>query len=411
MAEFFVLGAGMVGVSTALALQEKGHNVVVLDKTTPGLETSYGNAGIIQTEAAEPYALPRELSTLFRYAIGQTNDVVWSLGASLKMAPALWRYFQLSAEKPYRKISETYSKLAARSTADHQPLIEASNSEHLIRREGLVMLYRDQASFDEAASRAHRLERDYGVTSRTLSGDDYRKEEPALLKTPAGAVHWLQSWSCSDPGALTQAYAALFEARGGRIIQCDAQQVSKATGGWQAQTSEGLLTAEQIVVALGPWSPAFLQRFGYFIPMVYKRGYHGHYDAPVSPQRPFLDVTNGVLAAPMAKGLRVTTGAALVAMDAPAKPIQLQRGEKALSDMLVLGQKVQEPQWYGTRPCMPDMLPVVGRAPRHANMWFHFGHGHQGFTQGPTTAELLLEAMAGEQSDVLTALSPNTRIK
>ncbi len=409
MAEFFVLGAGMVGISTALALQAKGHDVVVLDRTSPGLETSYGNAGIIQTEAAEPYALPRDIGTLFKYGVGLSNDVVWSLGATLKMAPALWRYLKLSADKPYQRISASYSQLAARATADHQPLIEASDSEHLIRREGLVMLYRDQQSFDEAAIRAQRLDREYGVTSRTLSGEDYRKEEPALLKTPTGAVHWLQSWSCSDPGALTQAYGKLFQSRGGRILQCDGAQVTQAAHGWQANTAEGQLTAEQIVVALGPWAPAFLQRFGYFIPMVYKRGYHGHYDAPMALTRPFLDVENGVLASSMTKGIRVTTGAALVKMDAKANPVQLERGTKALSDMLALGQKVQEPQWFGTRPCMPDMLPVVGRAPRHPTMWFHFGHGHQGFTQGPTTAELLLDVMAGEQNDLLSSLSPNDR--
>ncbi len=178
MAEFLVLGAGMVGVSTALALQTQGHDVTVVDRMTPGLETSYGNAGIIQTEAAEPYALPQDISTLLKYATGQSNDVVWHLGATLNMLPALWRYFRLSSEKPYRRISNTYSQLAARATADHQPLIEASNSEALIKREGLVMLYREQASFDDASVRAQRLDRDYGVSSRIVSGAAYKKKNP-----------------------------------------------------------------------------------------------------------------------------------------------------------------------------------------------------------------------------------------
>ncbi|RDL45241.1 amino acid dehydrogenase [Marinomonas piezotolerans] len=409
MAEFVILGAGMVGVSSALALQAQGHDVVIVDRVQSGVETSYGNAGIIQTEAVEPYALPRDVATLLRYALGSSNDVVWKFGATWRMASALWRYFRLSAPEPYRAISKIYSQLALRSTSDHQPLIEASASEHLIRREGLAMLYRDQGMFDEACTRAQRLQREYGLSSTIFSGADYLAQEPALLKPPKGVINWSQSWSCSDPGALTQAYASLFEERGGSIVLGDASSVQQTSNGWSVVTQDGDISGEHIVVALGPWAPEVLRRFGYFIPMVYKRGYHGHYGSNHSLNRPFLDVSNGVLAAPMTKGIRVTTGAALVNMEAPAEPVQLERGVKALSDLLPLGQKVQEPQWFGTRPCLPDMLPMVGKAPRHDRMWFHFGHGHQGFTQGPTTAEYLVRAIQGESDDILQALNPAGR--
>ncbi|MBM6552088.1 NAD(P)/FAD-dependent oxidoreductase [Marinomonas ostreistagni] len=406
MAEFIVLGAGMVGVSSALALQQAGHDVVIVDRTEPGLETSFGNAGIIQTEAAEPYALPQDMATLLRYATGKSNDVTWDLAASLKMAPALWRYYRNSSGLRYQTISKVYAQLAARATADHQPLIEASQSEAMIKRDGLAMLYRDEASFREATQRAERMLSEYGVTSRIVDGLQYMAEEPALKQAPIGAVHWLQSWSCSDPGALTQAYAQLFVARGGHIARGDANSLQQSTLGWSVDTTDGRLSAAHVVVALGPWSPQLLKRFGYHIPMVYKRGYHGHYKPQQPLKRPFLDVANGVLAAPMTGGIRVTTGAALVDMAAPANTKQLKRGVEQLGNLLSLGARVRESQWYGTRPCMPDMLPLVGAAPKHQNMWFHFGHGHQGFTQGPTTALLLSELIAGQVSSLTTALSP-----
>jgi len=180
--------------------------------------------------------------------------------------------------------------------------------------------------------------------------------------------------------------------------------------GWQVLTSEGELRAEQVVVALGPWSPELLKRFGYQIPMVYKRGYHGHFNTLNKPKIPFLDVANGVLAAPMIKGLRVTTGAALVPLDSVIDTKQLKHGAKALNDIIDLGEQVAEPQWIGTRPCMPDMLPLVGEAPNHKGLWFHFGHGHQGFTLGPTTSALLIQAMEGESNELLKALSPTQRL-
>ena len=409
MAEFIVLGAGMVGISSALALQEAGHTVTVVDRVQPGLETSFGNAGIIQTEAVEPYALPQDISTLWRYAIGQTNDVLWKLEPTLRMAPALWRYFLNSATDKHRKISITYAKLAALATADHAPLIEASGSEELIIRNGLAMLYRDEASFEKEKARAERLEREFSVRSRIVDGVTYQAEEPALKQAPAGAIHWLESWSCKDPGGLTQAYAALFEQRGGRILHGDASSLTQTTTGWVVKTEQGIVGAEQVVIALGPWSPELLKRFGYRIPMVYKRGYHGHYQETTHLNRPFLDVANGVLAAPMSRGIRVTTGAALVDLNDPADPEQLERGVNALRSLLEMGERVQEKQWYGTRPCMPDMLPVVGKAPKHDRMWFHFGHGHQGFTQGPTTAKILMADIAGERESQWLPLEPSAR--
>jgi len=410
MAEFIVLGAGMVGVSSALALQAEGHTVTIVDRMEAGRETSYGNAGIIQVEAAEPYALPMDLLTLFRYTFEISNDVTWRLSGALKMTPALLSYFRHSTAVNHAKASHIHGQLTARSTADHAELIRDSESEHLIKRDGLSMLYRDTEAFDKAVKKASFLEGKYGVTSRVIDGKSYRQEEPALTSDPVGVVHFNQSWSCYSPGDLTKAYCDLFITRGGKFVSGDANTLRHNLSSWQVTTSEGELHAENVVIALGPWSPELLKRFGYTIPMIYKRGYHGHFDAPTPVNRPFLDVANGVLAAPMKKGLRVTTGAALVPMDSKVDIKQLDRGAKALNEIMDLGDKVEEPQWMGTRPCLPDMLPLVGAAPNHTGLWFHFGHGHQGFTLGPTTSDLLIKAMAGESNELIEALSPMNRL-
>ncbi|GGN23125.1 MULTISPECIES: NAD(P)/FAD-dependent oxidoreductase [Marinomonas] len=410
MAEFLVLGAGMVGVSSALALQARGHQVTIVDRIGAGLETSYGNAGMIQVEAAEPYALPRDMVTLLKYAFEISNDVTWTLSGALQMAPALWSYFRHSSLEKHAKISHIHSQLTFRSTADHEPLIRDSESEHLISHCGLVMLHRDEREFEKAVKKAEFLRQEYGVTADIFDGKSYQQKEPALKKAPAGAVHYTQSWSCTSPGGLTKAYCDLFVKRGGRFVTGDASTLQHGVSSWKILTRDGELTAGQVVVALGPWSPELLKRFGYRIPMVYKRGYHGHFHAPNTLQRPFLDVANGVLAAPMCQGLRVTTGAALVPMKAAKNIKQLERGATALNEMIDLGKKVDEPQWSGTRPCMPDMLPLVGAAPNHKGLWFHFGHGHQGFTLGPTTAALLVQAMDGESHPLLEALSPAKRL-
>ena len=208
----------------------------------------------------------------------------------------------------------------------------------------------------------------YGTRFRAVDGADYAREDPALLKAPAGVIHWTDSWSCASPGALTEGYAALFARRGGRILTGDAASLQQAGSGWQVETADGAVVAEQAVIALGPWSPRVLSRFGYRIPMIYKRGYHGHFAAPRSPLRPFLDVANGIVAAPMTGGLRLATGAALVTRQSAPDPRQLDRGREGISDLIEVGERIREPQWSGARPCLPDMLPMVGPAPRHAGL-------------------------------------------
>lgn len=411
MADFLVLGAGMVGVSAALALQAQGHAVTLIDRKEPGRETSFGSAGIIQAEAAEPYALPRDPMMLLRFALGRTNDVTWSMGGVTEMLPALWRYFRNSAPARHAEISHTYVQLTERSTRDHAPLIEAAGMEGLISRNGMGILYRDQAGYEDAVADAERVARTYGTRFRAVDGDEYVLEDPALRKAPAGVIHWRDCWSCASPGGLTAGYADLLVRRGGRVLIGDAASLRQAGSGWQVQTAEGTVTAEQAVIALGPWSPRLLARFGYRIPMIYKRGYHGHFAAPHSPVRPFLDAANGIVAAPMTGGLRLATGAALVTRKSGANPRQLERGRAGISDLIEVGERVDEPQWFGTRPCLPDMLPLVGAAPRHAGLWMNFGHGHQGFTLGPTTGALLAEMVAGRVPDEFSTLLPQTRLQ
>ena len=396
MQDILVLGAGMVGVSTALALQGRGHKVVLADRRLPGEETSYGNAGVIQAEAAEPYAMPRDLPTLLRYVLGQSNDLVWSPAGIASMAPALWRYFRASSPARHRAVSAVYSQLTAQACAAHAPLIEASGSGNLIAREGLAILHRDPKAFETEAGEARRLQEAYGVPFRAVAGAAWMREEPSLRQAPAGVIHYTGSWSCSDPGGLTKAYAALFESRGGTIAAADAATLRRTSSGWQVAGAEGPAGAQTVVLCLGPWTGQLLKRFGIPVPMVLKRGYHAHYQAPQMPRRPFLDAANGIVVAGMRKGLRLSSGAALVTHGAKADPRQLRRAEASVGGLIELGPRIEEPQWSGTRPCLPGMLPMVGPVPRETGLWVNFGHGHQGFTLGPVTADILARALDGE---------------
>lgn len=409
MAEILVLGAGMIGVSTALAFQERGHSVTLLDRRDPGLEASYGNAGHISGDSSEPFPLPRDAGTLAAFGLGLRNDVTYDIRAVLRMAPALWQYFRHSRPDRLERQARVYAEMSKRSTAAHQRLIEAAGLGNLIRKSGAYEINRDPRKAEANAASALKSAQDFGLRPDIIDGAELSRREPAIKAAVAGAVWWPDTWLSADPGALVQGYAALFRNRGGRWATGDASTLRQQGAGWQVDSAEGPLTAEHVVVALGAWSPKLMERFGYHVPMIYKRGYHAHFDAPRALDASIIDCDNAVVLTSMTKGMRLATGAALVDMSAPPDTRQIDRGVKGVSDLVELGPRVEEPQWFGTRPFMPDMLPVVGKAPRHKGLWCHFGHGHLGFTKGPASADLLLDAFEGQESDILSAIDPARR--
>lgn len=397
MSEIVVLGAGMVGVTTALALQERGHSVVLVDRSPPGREASYGNAGIIQLEVMEPYAFPRSLAAILKIALGRGNAVRYSLSALPSAALPLMSYYRNSAPRRHAKVSAIYRQLIRQCGPDHDRLICATNSEHLIRRTGYIQMQRGAAEFEADAALADHYVREYGVQASILGNDDLRRTEPALKINFSGAVHWTESRSCSDPGGLVTAYANHFTQRGGTIRQSEVIGLSKLGQGWQVAFSGGVpLVAQHVVIALGAWSPDLLQPLGYTIPMLRKRGYHQHYKAAEPPIRPLFDVAASALYCPMQQGVRVTTGAEIAPFRSKGKGAQLAKAVTFARQALDLGDPVEKSPWSGWRPCLPDMLPAVGPVPGQSGLWCNFGHGHQGFTLGPTTAKILANWITGD---------------
>lgn len=386
----------MAGVGVALALQKRGHSVVLADRRAPGEETSYGNAGIIQVEAVEPYAFPRSPREIISAALGLNNRVRWRAASMHRWALPLTNYFINSSPEAHRRISLVYSRMIRRASRDHAPLIEAAGAQAIIRRDGFRQVHRTQRSFDEAARDAERIARDYGVASVIESANQIAVSEPNLRRRLPGAIRWTEAWSCSDPGGLVAAYAKLFSERGGTIVRADAASLSQQGKGWRIDTRKGAIEAEHAVVALGPWSGELLRRFGYRVPIFFKRGYHRHYQGK-GPDLPMIDADNGAVVAPMKAGLRLLTGAEITWLDSsPAMHLAL-HVRRALGELFELGDALETQPWHGYRPCMPGMLPVVGRAPRHKGLWLDFGHGHQGFTLGPTTGEMLAGAMEEDE--------------
>lgn len=393
-----VLGAGIVGVCVAVHLQKKGRAVLLVDRREPGSETSFGNAGLIQREAVYPYGFPHDFGALARYGLNRTIDAHYHASALPTIAPFLWKYWQNSGPARHDAIARLYAKLIQHCVEEHDALIDEAGASHLVRRSGWLKLFRTTQERDRSFAEAARLKQEFGVTSRALDSKDLQREEPFLTPDLVGALHWTQPISTSSPHRLVMAYAALFERLGGRFAQLDARSLASDGPGWTVRSAEGLMRAGAAVIALGPWSDVVTRRLGYELPLAVKRGYHMHYRAAGAAKlnHPALDAERGYFIAPMERGIRLTTGAEFALRDARRTPVQLGRAEPIARDLFPLAERLDPAAWMGARPCTPDMMPIIGPAPKHRNLWFAFGHAHHGLTLGPITGRLIAEMVTGE---------------
>jgi D-amino-acid dehydrogenase len=394
-----VLGAGIVGVCVAVHLQKRGRQVALVDRKLPGNETSFGNAGLIQREGVYPYAFPRGLGTLLRYARNQSPDVRYHADDILKVAPFLLQYWRNSHPAKHAAIARSYSTLIEHCVSEHRALAADARASALLRPIGWIKVFRTDAARDAEIRLAEQWQREYGVAFEALDAAGVQRAEPNLAGRLSGGLHYPEADSVSDPNALVTAYAKYFEALGGRFFTGDADSLRE---GWEVDTQAGTITAASAVVALGPWSDRLSSRLGYRLPLAVKRGYHMHY-APHAAARlnhPVLDAENGYLLAPMARGIRLTTGAEIARRDAPRTPTQLAAVEPVARTLFPLGKRLDAEAWMGARPCTADMMPIVGPAKNHPGLWFAFGHAHHGLTLGPVTGRLIAEMMTGEETVV-----------
>jgi D-amino-acid dehydrogenase len=402
MAEFkadvLVLGAGMVGVSAALHLQKRGRDVILVDRhELAGEGTSFGNAGLIECASVFPYMFPRDFGQILQYAMNRSPQVRYQLSSLPAFLPWLVRYYLASA--PERALHSAMAELPLirRSLIEHEALIAEAEVPELLRRSGWIKLFRTDATLANAARDFERAKQ-YGVAGEVLDSKAITVREPNLTGEFAGAIYFPAPGFVPDPGGLAKAYAALFKRKGGRFLVGDARTLEQDAGGWRVAGAGGAAVAREVAVALGPWSDLVFGPLGYSIPLSVKRGYHLH----LAPRgnavlnHPVLDSDLGYLLAPMNRGIRLTTGVEFAPRDAPPTPFQLQQALPRAHALFPLGDAVDARPWMGARPCLPDMLPVIGKAPRHAGLWFDFGHQHHGLTLGPATGRLLAELMTGE---------------
>ncbi len=399
-----VVGAGSIGISSALHLQQRGWAVTLIDRKNPGRETSFGNAGVINSGsmvALNSPSIHRSLASLLK---NDKPQLRYNIKHLLKNLPWTLQFLQNSKTRQSDKTAEALYSLTSVALDEHKAFMQRAGNLHRLSEAGWLRVYRNEPGFVDESYDAQQLRR-FNIPGQKLTSDELRDLEPSL-KPIYSSGYLLSGAACiNNPGELMSEYAQKFVDDGGTLIKTEIESIETKGDTITCRTSNAPIVSDQLLVAAGPWSNDILSMLNYSVPLGVERGYHAHYhlNNDASLGRSVYDVHAGFIMSPMEMGLRITTGVDLDHRDAAPNHSQLNQVLPSIKQAIDLGERTEDPVWQGNRPTLPDSKPVIGKAPNHNNVWVAFGHQHIGLMTGPITGKIVAELISGEKSNFDTS--------
>ncbi|MCH8465069.1 MAG: FAD-binding oxidoreductase [Roseinatronobacter sp.] len=385
-----VVGAGVIGLSVALAAQARGLSVRVIERAGPAAGASAGNAGAFAFSDILPLAAPRILRQAPFWLADPLGPLSIPPAYALKIAPWLWRFWKASFPGQVAASTQALIALMRHSQATLSPFLAREGLSHMVRRKGQLQLYEGAREY-RASLPGWQLRAENGIAFEPVEGAAIAEIQPGIAPRFTHGV-WTPDWhSVTDPKAYTLALAAQFLARGGELVQQEALAL-RPDG---VQTSAGLLKG-RVVLAAGAWSHHLARGLGLRIPLETERGYNTTLPADAFDLRTQLTFSgHGFVISALDSGLRVGGAVELGGLDLPPNmrraEAMLQKARAFLPGLRTEGGT----QWMGFRPSLPDSLPAIGPVRGHPGVICAFGHGHLGLTQSTATAEIVADLLTG----------------
>jgi len=398
-----VVGAGLVGLASALALQNAGFDVTVVDRGPVGEGASFGNASQIATASVVPQSVPGIWGQTLRLLRDPEGPLIARPAYIARNLSWFLRFLANGNAAQAERGTLAMAAMLGKAWDSWRPVVEQVGAQHLVRRSGALHVFRTRAAL-EASRRGYDTRRSLGIDAVELGIDDAMAHEPALAPTLAGAVHLPGMGYVSDTLGLSQLLAARLRQGGGQVLRADVGSIDNRG----ITTSLGRLDADQTVLAAGAWSPRFGAALGLRLPVVSERGYHCMLAPGSSPVRmPLLLVERKMAVTPMVQGVRMASVAEFTAPDARADHDRAARVFGQLGDWVQGLDATPVSRWVGPRPSTPDSRPVLGRAPGAPNVLLACGHGHLGLTLAALTGEVIADLARGRTPAIdMEAVSP-----
>lgn len=403
-----VLGAGLIGVSSAWHLARDGHEVVLVDRQPePALETSFANGGQISTSHAEPWAGPGTPRKVLGWLGNEASPLLWRLRADA--AQWSWGLRFLRECLPGRSRANTIAilRLALYSRAVLQQLRPALGLEYDQKLRGILHFYTDPAEFAHAIPQAA-LMREYGCERVVKTAEECLAIEPALRSATVGIVGGTFTADDESGDACKFAQALAQQAqdlgvvwRGNTEVQALTVEAGRIVG---VRLAGGeVLRGDAYVVALGSYAPLLLRPLGLRLPIYPAKGYSATIPLQPGDSAPEVSLTDDgykIVFSRLGDRLRVAGTAEFTGYDTEVNPARCQaiiRRSFALFPGLQGRSGIE--YWAGLRPATPGNVPMIGAA-AYPNLFLNAGHGTLGWTMACGSGRLLADLMAGRKPEI-----------
>ena len=403
-----IIGAGIVGVSTAIWLQRDGHKVILIDREGPAAGASHGNGGVLASCSIIPVAVPGLLRKAPGMLFSPDQPLFMKWSYLPKLMPWLVSFLKTTNETAVRRRAAALAPIIGDSLADHQALAAGTGAEKWIEPSDYLFLYRDRAHYDSDAL-GWSVRKEHGFAWEILEGEAFRAYDPIFAQTIGLAARVGDHGRIRDPGAYVKALAAHAEAQGAKFIRAEVTDFVRENGQVTGVRAGGeTIACDAVALCTGAWSKVLAAKLGLKAPLESERGYHLElWEPSVMPRAPVMVASGKFVATPMEGRLRLAGVVEFGGLDAPPSraPFDLlERNIRAAIPGLTWKKTVE---WMGHRPSMADSIPVIGEVANLAGAFVAFGHDHVGLTGGPRTGRIVAQLMSKTTPNIdLSPYSP-----
>ncbi|SMF73456.1 NAD(P)/FAD-dependent oxidoreductase [Candidatus Pelagibacter sp. HIMB1321] len=406
--EISVIGAGIVGLSSAINLVKRGSKVTLIEKDLKGQPASYGNASWLSSPSITPVLMPGMFKKIPKMWLSKDGPLFLRFPGVLKMIPFLIKYLSYTKKEKVEHISKNLAFLLKDSIGEHRELVKGSKAERWIEDSPFLFIYKNKTDF-ENDSYTWSLRKKHGFELVEVQKEELNKIFPGLSQEYTFAIKIENQGYISNSQNYLDDLIDYYKSLGGEIIEDEVLDVNSSDDYFTIKLRNSDLFTEKVLISSGVYSGNFVKKFNVKVPIESERGYHLElFDTNIRINHPIMNGYLKLAITPRPTGIRFAGLVEFGSINSKPNPKAfelLMRNAQSMFPGITFKRKME---WSGHRPSTVDSLPVIGASERSNNLFFAYGHHHIGLTAGPKTGKMIAKQILRDNDKFdLDAFNPH----
>jgi D-amino-acid dehydrogenase len=406
--EISIIGAGIVGLSSAINLVKRGSKVTLIEKDLKGQPASYGNASWLSSPSITPVLMPGMFKKIPKMWLSKDGPLFLRFPGVLKMIPFLIKYLSYTKKEKVEHISKNLAFLLKDSIGEHRELAKGSKAERWIEDSPFLFIYKNKTDF-ENDSYTWSLRKKHGFELIEVQKEELNRIFPGLSQEYTFAIKIENQGYISNSQNYLDDLIDYYKSLGGEIIEDEVLDVNPSGDNFIIKLKNSDLFTEKVLISSGVYSGNFVKKFNVKVPIESERGYHLElFDTNIRINHPIMNGYLKLAITPRPTGIRFAGLVEFGSLNSKPNPKAfelLMRNAQSMFPGITFKRKME---WSGHRPSTVDSLPVIGASERSNNLFFAYGHHHIGLTAGPKTGKMIAKQILRDNDQFdLEAFNPH----